>query len=253
MITPQTFYIALYTWIAFAIMLFPILLKITAPYGRHSKSNWGPMINNRTGWIIMELPALFVFGFLFLTGPDKAGIPIWIFFSCWTVHYFNRVVVFPLRINTRGKKMPLVIMVFALFFNLFNGFFNGYFFGFLSASYPLLWLSDPRFIAGIAIFLTGMYINMYSDQKLINLRKSKTQGYMIPRGGLFEYISCPNHFGEIVEWIGFALMTWCLPALSFAVWTIANLLPRALHHHQWYQNHFENYPENRKAVIPFML
>jgi hypothetical protein len=70
---------------------------------------------------------------------------------------------------------------------------------------------------------------------------------------LFEWISCPNLFGEIVEWFGFALMCWSLPALSFAIWTAANLIPRALSHHAWYRGHFPDYPQARRAVIPFVL
>ena len=63
----------------------------------------------------------------------------------------------------------------------------------------------------------------------------------------------PNHFGEIMEWLGFALMCWNLASLSFVVWTCSNLLPRALHHHKWYLQHFADYPKDRKAVIPFLL
>ena len=70
---------------------------------------------------------------------------------------------------------------------------------------------------------------------------------------MFRYVSCPNHFGEIVEWAGFAVMCWNLPALSFAVWTAGNLIPRALSHHRWYRERFPDYPPERKAVIPFVL
>jgi 3-oxo-5-alpha-steroid 4-dehydrogenase 1 len=63
-------------------------------------------------------------------------------------------------------------------------------------------------------------------------------------------VSCPNHLGEIVQWFGFALMAWNLPALSFAVWTAANLIPRAVVHHRWYRAHFSEYPAGRRAVVP---
>jgi len=59
--------------------------------------------------------------------------------------------------------------------------------------------------------------------------------------------------GEIIEWIGFAMMAWNLAALSFAIWTIVNLLPRAIDHHKWYRRYFAGYPEKRKAIIPFIL
>ena len=98
-----------------------------------------------------------------------------------------------------------------------------------------------------------MIINVSSDEKLIHLRKKSTSGYQIPRGGLFEKISCPNFFGEIVEWAGFAIICWSLPALSFFVWTFCNLVPRALAHHKWYRSNFSDYPPGRKAVFPFIL
>lgn len=34
--------------------------------------------------------------------------------------------------------------------------------------------------------------------------------------------------GEIIEWIGFAVACWSLPAAAFAIYTIANLAPRAI-------------------------
>jgi hypothetical protein len=48
-------------------------------------------------------------------------------------------------------------------------------------------------------------------------------------------------------------MCWSLPALSFAIWTAANLAPRALSHHAWYRARFADYPKQRRALIPFML
>jgi 3-oxo-5-alpha-steroid 4-dehydrogenase 1 len=246
-------YIAI-IWIAIAIILFPILLKITAPYGRHSKKNWGVMIDNRLGWIIMEIPSLIIFVLLVLLGPKHPSTVIWILFGLWTVHYFNRSVIFPLRTKTSGKKMPMIIMFSAVFFNLINASINGYWFGFVAPAYPENWLTDPRFILGGIIFITGFIINQAADKKLIGLRDGGKTGYYIPRGGLFNYISCPNFFGEIIEWAGFAIMAWNLPALSFAVWTAANLIPRALDHHRWYKSHFrEEYPKSRKAVIPFVV
>jgi 3-oxo-5-alpha-steroid 4-dehydrogenase 1 len=44
-----------------------------------------------------------------------------------------------------------------------------------------------------------------------------------------------------------------LPALAFLVWTLANLIPRALDHHKWYRSEFPDYPSKRKAVLPFLV
>ena len=147
----------------------------------------------------------------------------------------------------------LLIALSAIFFNSMNAGLNGYYLGQFGHTYTLDWLLDFRFIIGLSLFIIGAVINIQSDNILLNLRTPTEQGYKIPRGGLFQYISCPNHFGELIEWIGFAILCWNLPALSFAIWTIANLVPRALAHHQWYQTHFPDYPKDRKAVFPFLL
>ena len=149
--------------------------------------------------------------------------------------------------------MPVTIVAMAFCFNLVNGFINGYYLGSLSGVYDITWLYDPRFIAGALLFISGLIINWHSDNILIHLRKPGETGYFIPEGGFFNYISCPNHFSEMIEWAGFALMTWSLPALAFATWTLVNLLPRALHHHRWYKQTFPDYPADRKALIPFIL
>jgi 3-oxo-5-alpha-steroid 4-dehydrogenase 1 len=247
------FNIIVYSWIGIAVLIFPLVVKFVAPYGRHTTSKWGPLIPNRIGWILMESPALLLFAFLFLSGRNSITTVPFIFFSLWMIHYLNRTVVFPFRLQTKGKKMPVTIVLMAFCFNLVNAFINGYYLGTLAGQYDLAWMSDPRFILGIILFVGGMAINMYSDNILIHLRKPGETGYIIPSGGLFNYISCPNHFGEIIEWTGFAIMTWSFPGLSFAVWTICNLLPRAIHHHRWYKTTFANYPVNRKALIPFIL
>jgi len=252
-ITPEVFNIVVYVWIGIAVVIFPVLLKVTAPYGRHTKKNWGPMINNRLGWVIMELPSLLVFSWFLLSGTNTLDILVLIVFILWASHYAYRSVVFPLRIKTGRKKMPLLIAVFAIFFNLMNASINGYWFGTLAPAYPNSWLADPRFILGVILFFIGFSIHMYHDHLLIQLRENNPGEYRIPHGGLFRFISCPNFFGEIIEWGGFALLTWCLPAFSFFLWTFVNLVPRALDHHRWYRQKFENYPEERKAIVPFVF
>lgn len=211
------------------------------------------MINNKVGWFIMELPAFLVFPMLFLFGSGAKNPVTWVFFGFWVFHYLNRDLVFPWRLKTKKKMMPLAIVIFAWIFNFMNGFINGFYLGYMSPEYDISWFYDPRFIGGAALFIGGLYINWQADTILISLRKGGETGYKIPFGFLYKYISCPNYFGEMVEWAGFALMAWSMPALSFSLWTTVNLLPRALSHHKWYRSEFADYPKNRKAVVPFIL
>ncbi len=253
MISPSTFNTAVIWWILAGLIIFPFTLSITAPYGRHAKKGWGPMINNRAGWFIMEAIVLLMFVILVIAGTAHKSLLNWMFIGLFILHYIHRVFIFPFRIKTKGKKMPVSIMIMAICFNLINGSINGYWFGFFSPEYPISWLWDPRFIIGILLFFTGMIINLRSDQILLDLRKGGKTGYSIPYGGLFRFVSCPNFFGEILEWAGFAILTWCLPTVSFFVWTVVNLIPRALDHHRWYKTTFSDYPAERGALIPFVL
>jgi 3-oxo-5-alpha-steroid 4-dehydrogenase 1 len=243
----------LWLWTIVGFLIFILLLFVTAPYGRHSRKDWGPSIPNRVAWIIMEAPSLIIFILAFLLGPNGIQPVTWIFFAIYVFHYGNRSILWPLRTKTSGKQMPLVIALMAIVFNLANGFSNGYYFSAFAREYTWEWLFDIRFILGFIVWGLGVFINWWSDQTLLNLRRGGRKGYFIPYGGLFRWVSCPNFFGEILEWTGFAIMTWSPAALVFALWSFFNLVPRALDHHKWYKATFPDYPIQRKAVIPFTV
>ncbi|GAB4822399.1 hypothetical protein N2152v2_009445 [Parachlorella kessleri] len=152
--------------------------------------------------------------------------------AMFLVHYFNRDIIFPFRLRG-GKPTPFITK-------------------YLLTEAPVYSPITPRFLIGAAVWLAGLVINMQADHILINLRKPGETGYKIPRGGLFEYVSAANYFGEMVEWTGWALASWSLPAAAFAFFTFANLAPRAWHHHLWYKRKFPSYPKGRRAIIPFV-
>lgn len=236
-----------YLWILIALIVLPINLIYKAPYGKHSTKKWGKSIDNKTGWILMELPALLTCPLIYFTIAEEINLNV-VFIVLWIIHYFNRTVIYPLRIKTKGKKIPIAIVASAFFFNMVNGILNGYFLTLLQFES----ISELYLILGFIIFIIGFYINISSDNLLIKLRTNQ-KGYVIPNGKLFNYVSCPNFFGEIIEWLGFAIMTLNPGSLSFLIWTICNLIPRSKAHHKWYKENFENYPKKRKAVIPYLL
>ena len=239
-------------WLGVAVFIFILLFFVTAPYGRFSESNWGPMISSTVGWIIQEAVSPIVFGYFFIIGTSIKTPVMWIFFIIWIGHYFNRSFIYPFRQHKAKNRMPITIMLSAVFFNIINGFTNGYYLGSIVSNEYNNYFFESNFILGMFIFIIGLVINLKSDNILINLKK-ENQGYQIPQGFLYRYISCPNYFGEILEWLGFAIMTWCLPGSIFAIWTMANLIPRAVAHHAWYKSKFKDYPVDRKAIIPFIF
>ncbi len=235
-----------------AVPVFAALLLVTAPYGRHARAGWGPTLPGRLGWILMESPAVVWFGAVYLGGTHRAEAAPLALLALWLAHYLHRALVYPFRLRAGGKRMPAVVAALGFGFNLWNGWLNARWISGLGA-YPAAWLRDPRFLLGAALFAAGLFANLDADRRLLALRRPGEEAYRIPRGGLYEWVSCPNYLGEMVEWCGWALATWSLAGLAFAVWTAANLAPRALAHHRWYRQNFPDYPARRKALVPFLL
>ncbi|XP_010569770.1 3-oxo-5-alpha-steroid 4-dehydrogenase 1 [Haliaeetus albicilla] len=228
-----------------------LLRFVPMPYGRYSSPRFGWPLPARPAWALQELPSLLVpLGLAACGGAAAAAWPNRLLLGCFVVHYAHRALIFPLLIR-EGKPTPFFTFVLALLFCVYNGYLQG---RSLSnyAEYPSGWLKDPCFITGFIGWLTGMAINIHSDHILRNLRKPGESGYKIPRGGMFEYVSGANFFGEILEWFGFALACCTIESLAFALCTLFILGSRAKQHHQWYLEKFEDYPKNRKIVIPFV-
>jgi 3-oxo-5-alpha-steroid 4-dehydrogenase 1 len=245
------FQFAVWGEIALGVFTFVSLFFIVAPYGRHARKGWGPQIPSKLGWMIMEAPAVFLVLGIYLLGEQRGQLVPLVLLGLWQWHYVNRTFVFPLMLANKGQRMPISIMGMAITFNTLNAYVNARWLSHFS-SYAATWLSDPRFIIGALVFFAGWSINTWSDRRLIALRK-QNEGYVIPHGGLYEHISCPNYFGEIIEWTGYAIATWSWAGAAFAIYTFANLAPRALSNHKWYREKFPDYPAARKALIPFLV
>ncbi len=247
------YYMLLIFIFAVSILVFLALIFISAPYGRFTRKGWGLRINPMLAWFIMELPAVIVIFLCYVIGNRQGNFVANIFLIIWMLHYVQRTFIYPFFQRNTKNTFPVLLIVFSILFNGLNGYLNGRYLFYFSAPYSLSWLHDPRFIIGTVMFLTGYIINLNSDHILRNLRDPGEEDYKIPFGGFFRYISSPNYFGEMIEWIGWAILTWSLAGAAFAVFTIANLAPRAISNHKWYLKNFPEYPKKRKSIIPFIF
>ncbi|KAK0409994.1 hypothetical protein QR680_004886 [Steinernema hermaphroditum] len=224
-----------------------------AAYGRYGEGSIFAKytISARVAWFIQELPSLAVP--LYALGANFSHLHFVNFtvILLFIVHYIQRTLIYPFLIKG-GKPSPIHVVFMAFGFCLFNGYLQGIYHA-KYAVYERDHFANLLAFIGLITFFAGMMINIHSDHILRNLRKPGETDYKIPVGGMFEYVSGANFFGEIVEWFGFALYAQTTPAAAFAFFTICNIGPRALQHHYWYHNKFENYPPNRKALIPFLL
>nr|XP_020643709.1 3-oxo-5-alpha-steroid 4-dehydrogenase 2 [Pogona vitticeps] len=206
----------------------------------------------RCAWFLQELPACLVPALLLAwrNPPRLAPLGCKLLAGMFCAHYFYRTFIYSFLI--RGRPFPLKVLFCGILFCTYNGFLQGYYMIYCT-EYPDDWCNNLRFTSGLILFLLGLGINIHSDHVLRQLRKPGEFTYKIPQGGLFDYVSGANFFGEILEWFGYAIATWSLPAFTFAIFTLCCIGPRAVHHHRYYIKTFTSYPRSRKALIPFIF
>ncbi len=245
----------IYFMIFLSTIIFILLLAIPAGYGKMMSKSWEKFgtLSNTSGWFLMEFPTMFLLYFYY-TGPNPKNVTSTVFLAVWLSHYVQRTFIFPFLLKGK-KRMPVLIVLMGAIFNTINVYIQGKWLYYLASAeaYNISWLTSAPFLIGITTFLAGYVINRGSDKILRNLRKDPNDSnYYIPKGGMFEYVSAPNYLGEIMEWLGWAIMTWSTAGLVFFLWTFANLGPRALATHKWYMEKFgKEYDElGRNVLIP---
>lgn len=238
-----------------AVVVFVVLHFVEAGYGMMYTKKWGATIDNRVGWVLMEAPVLVAMGLLWWFSPRRFEAAPLVMFILFELHYVQRSFIFPMLIRTKGR-MPLSIIIMGVVFNVLNAFMQGGWIFYESAPdrYPVSWLCSWQFMAGSVLFVAGMAINIHSDSVIRNLRRPGDTRHYLPRRGMFRYVSSANYFGEFVEWTGFAVLTWSWAGAVFALWTFANLAPRAARIHKRYAIEFgkEFTDMQVSRILPFI-
>lgn len=257
---PVVYRTVLEVMIVLAIIVYIALQYFKAGYGYLRTSNWGPSISNKVAWVLMETPVFVGMTVLFFVYGLKSNISVIVMTVLFLTHYLQRSLIFPFLLKGKSK-MPIAIMLMGATFNLVNAYMIGCWLYIYSLPpytaepyYTTAWLYSPQFIVGTVLFIAGMVINLHSDYIIRHLRKPGDNKHYIPKGGMFTYVSSANYFGEILEWFGFAILTWSIPGAIFCIWTFANLAPRANSLYEKYAQEFgEEFTSlKRKKVIPFI-
>ena len=263
--TIDFFYDLLFIMFLVGLVVFVSLYFVDAGYGKMRSDKWGPSMNNKVGWLLMECPVFFVvlyeyFKSFSMYNGVTMNAPYWVFFLIFEFHYFQRSFVFPFLLKGKSK-MPFAIMIMSVIWNLINGYIQGYFLFHIAPNDPTYshlytseWLTDPRFILGTLIFFTGWIINMHSDHVIRHLRQPGDTNHYLPKKGMYRYVTSANYLGEITEWLGFAILTWSLAGLLFFWFSCCNLVPRANSIYHKYEEEFpaEFNRKKLKRIIPFI-
>lgn len=252
-ITPEEFNLFLLIMSGIAAIVFVALYFLRAGYGMFRDSRWGISLNNKVAWVLMEAPVFIVMALLWWGSERRFEAAPLVIFLLFELHYFQRSFVFPFLMKGKSR-MPVSIMLMGVVFNVLNGFMQGEWLFYLAPDdrYTTGWLTSPAFIIGTLIFLTGMAINWHSDNVIRHLRKPGDTRHYLPQKGLYRYVTSANYFGELVEWTGFAILTWSAAGAVFAWWTFANLVPRANAIYHRYQEEFGPQMGRRKRIFPFL-
>ncbi|CAI8054547.1 Steroid 5-alpha-reductase DET2 [Geodia barretti] len=250
-------------YIHFGLIVFGFLVAVAyfvgqlfqpIPYGRHTSGSGRLPVPVRIAKMVVALVPNIVFFILsyFLAGQHFNQAPNIVFFCLYVIHYLERGIVNPLVSRYSNTKIRLWIPLSWFLTGLLISYINAEFIG--SAEYCNNYLYDPRFLIGLVLFIVGFALNRVADYQLVCLRESRTDTkHAIPKGPLYFLISCPNYFGEGLQWFGWAVMTWSLAGLVLWLVSEATFVPRSRQNHKWLRNQFLDYPSLRRGLIPFIF
>ncbi len=245
-------------WLSFGFgfALFTVLgsLFMAAPYGRFANPAFGVDFDPRFGWWLMEIPATISFLYFYPQG-DNAWKPVPMFLAfLWLRHYSNRGWYFPLTLKVQGKStFSILVVACGMLMTSFHGFLNAQWFSQFGSHLSNDWVKSPWFILGWLTYELSFWLTVYSESIIRNLRDGKGPRYKIPYGGGFKYITSPAYFGELLGWLGWSIMSRNPAGLVVFLISCGNLVPRAFATQRWYHEKFEDYPKDRKVLIPFLL
>lgn len=263
-------YIAFF-FLMFDIPIFVSLFFVRLYYGKFYRSNLEeincfqrllrkifPVISSRKAWIIQGSPGVFVTLFYVWYAYSNITFKKLLVIFPFFIHYFHRSFIFPFCIYSFADiPLEITIMIFiSCFFNAIMVNRSIFYFSNYDEEFWLL------YIFGMISFGIGAFINLFSDYSMVKQRSKDIHGlngqYIIPRGFLFDYISCPNYFGEIIEWFSFIVISSSFSSFVCFITKISFLFPRAIQTNEWYKENFENEFNNdndlskRRAILPFL-
>jgi 3-oxo-5-alpha-steroid 4-dehydrogenase 1 len=248
--------------IAFAIVALTAISApfVATPYGRFASERFGAALDPRLGWMLMELPASVVFFATFFRGPNwDRPFPLFFLFV-WSCHYLNRGFLMPLFMRVpAGQKNSFSLVVIAIGWCVtsLHGYLNAAWVTRFAPNVGWSWFADPRFIVGVTLYYAGLIGNLHADHVLRTLRTKDEvargeRHYRIPHGGLFELVTNASYFAELVLWAGLAIFSWSPAGVFIFAISCANLVPRAIATHRWYNEKFADYPTTRRVLIPYV-
>ncbi|MCD7460316.1 hypothetical protein HAX54_043286 [Datura stramonium] len=173
----------------------------------------------------------------------------------WCFHYFKRIMetFFVHRFSHATSPLSNVFRNCAYYWSF--GAFIAYF-----VNHPLYTpVSDLQMKIGFGFGIVCQVANFYCHLLLRNLRSpSGNGGYQIPRGFLFNIVTCANYTTEIYQWLGFNIATQTVAGYIFMVVAASIMTNWALGKHRRLKKLFDGkegrpkYPRRWVILPPFL-
>ncbi|EFJ53040.1 hypothetical protein VOLCADRAFT_72272 [Volvox carteri f. nagariensis] len=146
----------------------------------------------------------------------------------WCFHYTKRII----ETFTVHKFGHATMPIFNLFKNC------AYYWGY--AAYVSYFVNHPKYtppnekvsLTCLGLALLMQLGNLRSHIILSNLRKPGEKDYKIPRGFLFNYVTCANYTFEIWGWLLFSGAVQSIPAYLFAITGALQMMQWAIAKHK---------------------
>ena len=212
-------------------------------------------LNPRVGWWLMELPVTISFlYFFFVKGGTQSQQPVpRLMAAIMCLHYSYRGWLFPFLIRShKDSQFCIVPAVGGSLVTITHGYLNAKWFGEHGKHLNSEWLRNPRFLAGIFVYFSGLGLVLYHDHVIRSLRSfdPNTPRYSIPTGGFFDFVTCGQYLAELWCFTGFALLSCGPNGLFIVLVSFVNLVPRAAQTTAWYREKFgDEYPD-RYHIFP---
>ena len=165
--------------LAFAVVTLLGSIFVPAPYGRFAQGS-GVNLHPKLGWWLMEIPATVVFLFFFLqSSPEAWTTTTLVLAGIWLLHYGNRGWFFPLAIRAAPgarSSFSLMVMAMGMFVTAIHGYLHAMWFTEYGNHLTPEWLTDPRFVIGLAIYALGLFLILTSESVMRHLRPPNPAG-----------------------------------------------------------------------------
>jgi very-long-chain enoyl-CoA reductase len=168
----------------------------------------------------------------------------WLPIAMWCFHFARRTAEAAWVHRYSKKRLPWTDI-------LFEYVYYWAFAMWIGATLPAVIITSPLVFVGGFLFVFAEFGNAASHWILRSLRSGDSRGRAIPRGFLFEYVSCPHYLCEILTWVAFFCVVPTLAAGAFLVMGAGILTVWATQRHRTYRRDFD-YPRERRALIPFL-